>query len=323
MKIVSLLLLLCCIHSTEFVWNLGLALSCDVKPDGIPTKTFKPKHYFHLKEGSVIWIKSSFVRKFYKEALPILDYPCILVISDGDESFPSSHKDGIRLIESDKIKHIFAQNCDIVHKKVSPIPIGIDFHSLAMEAKWGEPRMTPKEQETYLKTLIATLEPTHLRKKKAFVDFHLFDSIRLGPLKRYLEWGEDRQTIFNRLKPTHLIDYPETPLRRSLLWKTKGNYAFSISPHGNGLDAHRTWEDLALGCIVIVKTSPLDPLYEGLPVVIVNNWNEITEENLDKWLLQYGDAFTNPSYREKLTSAYWLHKIYSLSQTSESSPLAM
>ncbi len=98
-------------------------------------------------------------------------------------------------------------------------------------------------------------------------------------------------------------------LRRTELWKKKGGYAFSISPHGNGLDCHRTWEDLALGCIVIVKTSPLDPLYEGLPVVIVDDWNEITKENLYSWLSIYYDAHTNPEYRQRLTNKYWQQKI--------------
>ena len=60
---------------------------------------------------------------------------------------------------------------------------------------------------------------------------------------------------------------------------------------------------------MIVKTSPLDRLYEGLPVVIVQNWSEITLENMKKWKELYKDAFTNPSYREKLTHRYWIEKI--------------
>ena len=72
-----------------------------------------------------------------------------------------------------------------------------------------------------------------------------------------------------------------------------------------------------MGCIVIVKTSPLDPLYEGLPVVIVKDWSEVTSANLDKWLEQYKDAFTNPSYREKLTYKYWFSKILSKSYKKE------
>ena len=35
-----------------------------------------------------------------------------------------------------------------------------------------------------------------------------------------------------------------------------------------------------MGAIPIVQTSPLDRLFEGLPVLIVNEWEEITEEFL-------------------------------------------
>lgn len=164
------------------------------------------------------------------------------------------------------------------------------------------------EQESILKQMLQTFKPTSLRKKRAFVDFQFSDTIRGGEFRRYLQFGEDRTTIFNRLLKTGLIDYSGW-MKRSDLWNTKGQYAFSISPHGNGLDCHRTWEDLILGCIVIVKTSPLDRMYEGLPVVIINDWDEVTQQNLEIWLEQYQDAFTSPYFREKLTLNYWLSKI--------------
>ena len=131
-----------------------------------------------------------------------------------------------------------------------------------------------------------------------------------GDMHRYKKCGEDRTSIFNQLRSTGLIEYGSW-MSRARLWQTKGAYAFSISPHGNGLDCHRTWEDLALGCIVIVKSSSLDVLYEGLPVVIVNDWSEVTEENMRLWLTRYADAMTNPSYRERLTTHYWYSKIKS------------
>ena len=57
---------------------------------------------------------------------------------------------------------------------------------------------------------------------------------------------------------------------------------FVISPHGNGLDAHSTWEALMCGCIPIVPSSPLNKIYKNLPVWIVEDWNEITEESTVK-----------------------------------------
>lgn len=72
-----------------------------------------------------------------------------------------------------------------------------------------------------------------------------------------------------------------------------------------GEDCYRTWEALVLGCIVIVKKSFLEPLYEGLPIVCVDNWEDFTPEALDRWLEQYGDVRNNADIRHKLTHKYW------------------
>jgi hypothetical protein len=78
---------------------------------------------------------------------------------------------------------------------------------------------------------------------------------------------------------------------------------FVLSPHGNGLDCHRTWEALALGHIVVTPSSSLDTLYEGLPVVTIGSYDEITAENLDEWRRRFAGA---SSEHPKLNSRYWV-----------------
>lgn len=310
----------------EFIWDLGLAAKCDVGLNPNPMEYGKywwhfhlnPKDFDHLQSGDRVWMKPDSVSQFCREILPKVQVPIVLVISGTDLSFPSesiNDQELNSLISNANITHIFAVNNDYEgpSDKFSPIPIGIDFHSLAYVDRERDQRYnltvrSPGEQALYLQEIISTLQPTYARKKRAFVDFQHSDTLGEGHLKRYLKTQEDRKTIFSRLKETNLIDYGPK-ISRDSLWKTKGEYAFSISPHGNGLDCIRTWEDLALGCIVIVKTSPLDPLYTGLPVVIVKDWDEVTEQNLNQWLAQYGDAFTNPEYREKITHRYWMNQI--------------
>jgi hypothetical protein len=312
-------------EKSYFIWNFGLITSCDIGcPVAIPKNPeafFAPKakfvneDYRNIKPGNIVWIQCRYMPFFCKQVLPKLEVPIVLLISDDDASFPSDYGknfDVYELLNNKNILHIFAQNYDrsVLHPKLSHLPIGIDYHTIAYkgaDGKWGE-KGSPLEQEAYLITMLQTLKPTHARKKRAYLDFQHFDSMREGGFKRYLQFGEDRTSIFNKIIATGLADYGPW-VRRTKLWEIKGDYAFSVSPHGNGLDCHRTWEDLILGCIVIVKTSPLDPLYEGLPVVIVKDWSEITEENLEKWLALYGDAFNNPKYREKLTHLHWFSKI--------------
>jgi len=312
-------------ESSHYIWNFCLIASSDKGITRNPEEyfltepTFNKNRYKNIKSGDIVWIQCRFIPEFCKDILPGLKHSIVLLISDGDDSFPSDCNNNFDiniLLNHPCIVHIFAQNCDYIglSKKVSQIPIGMDFHTIAYKGTnggWGE-KGSPEQQEAILNTILKTLKPTSQRKKRAFVDFQHSDTMHAS-FQRYLQFKEDRSSIFQRLLLTGLIDHGPR-IRRSNLWRKKGEYAFSISPHGNGLDCHRTWEDLILGCIVIVKTSPLDHLYKELPVVIINDWSEITANNMDKWLSQYGDAFTNPVYRKKLTNEYWLSKIKTIAQ---------
>lgn len=53
------------------------------------------------------------------------------------------------------------------------------------------------------------------------------------------------------------------------------NSYFVISPPGNGLDCHRTWEAIYLGCIPIVLRSALaEEFTRNLPIFAVDDWGD-------------------------------------------------
>ena len=106
--------------------------------------------------------------------------------------------------------------------------------------------------------------------------------------------------------PKNLVFYEPTKLLREQTWINQSKYSFVISPHGNGLDCHRTWEALALGCIPVVKTSGLDPLFKDLPVLIVGSWSDINPKLLKKTLLTFKKSTFN---YEKLQLSYWINNI--------------
>lgn len=56
-------------------------------------------------------------------------------------------------------------------------------------------------------------------------------------------------------------------LHRKELWRKSGDCAFVLSPHGVGLDRHRTSEALSCNHIVPLPSSPQDKLHEGLPAI--------------------------------------------------------
>jgi len=224
----------------------------------------------------------------------------ILVTGDNDETCPYdilNKETFINFVESDKIIHWFSQNCmSHVHKKLTQIPIGLDYHTMAnADHAWGK-KLSSKDQELCLKNIKKSSKPFYERKVKAYSNFHFFMETK---------FGYDRKDAFKSIDK-RLVYYEECKVERAVSWQKQSEYAFVISPHGNGLDCHRTWEALCLGCIPIVKTSILDPLYEELPVLIVKDWSQLNENILNETI----NLFKNKTFNyEKLTLTYWMNKI--------------
>jgi hypothetical protein len=55
---------------------------------------------------------------------------------------------------------------------------------------------------------------------------------------------------------------------------------FVLSPPGNGIDCYRTWEILAMGAVPIVIGSNLNPLYQLNPVIMLNEWHHLKNEQI-------------------------------------------
>jgi hypothetical protein len=82
-------------------------------------------------------------------------------------------------------------------------------------------------------------------------------------------------------------------------------HKFCISPPGNGIDCHRHWECIYVGCIPIVLKKDNDPIYnyfKHLPILFVDCYNDITPEFLN---LQY-ELFKNKKFNLDYTKLdFW------------------
>lgn len=299
---------------TRFVWSRGLALSCDhngglafvrrQRGGGRPAIRFAASAYASIGDGDLVWVRVTALPQFVDEVLPHVDARFALVTGDEDWSIPSGFERSREIIENPNVVCWFSQNYDGSDDsgKIFPIPIGLDFHTISGRHKWGHWQATPDQQEAELVELRTQMPSNVDRLVRAHADFHFN--------KRDNAFhGETRHTIEALLRTSPCVEFQSRKLSRFELWRQKTRYAFVISPHGHGLDCHRTWESLALGNIVIVKRSSLDALYEGLPVVIVDDWREITEHNLHRWHREHGDAFTREDVQERLTNRYWITRM--------------
>ena len=297
---------------TRWVWSRGLALSCDHNGGTLFVRgqrgaraplRFDARAFEQVKDGDLVWMRLIALPQFLREALPRINAKFALLTGDEDWSIPGSFDGANALLASEKLVYWFSQNLDASarHPKLQGLPIGLDFHTISNGARWGHEQATPAEQEAELEVLRGQMPPTEQRLLQAHADFH-FNK------RKDQVWGDDRDSVQRLLEGNSSVVFQAKKLKRIELWREKTRYAFVVSPHGNGLDCHRTWESLVLGNIAIVKRSSLDPLYAGLPVVIVEDWREISEQNLKKWHAQHAAAFRRPEVTERLTNHYWIER---------------
>lgn len=299
---------------THFVWSRGLALRCDhnggfdfvrrQRGSGRAAIRFAAGRYSNVRDGDLVWVRLIALPQFVSEALPHIRAKFALVTGDEDWAMPSEFQHSSAIIANPNVVCWFTQNIDgsDTSGKILPIPIGLDFHTLSNRRRWGHLQATPWQQELELESLRAGMPANADRLVRVHADFHLNKSEE----QRH---GDSRDDVQSMLSTNPNVDFQLRKISRLDLWREKTRYAFVASPHGHGLDCHRTWESLALGNIPIVKRSSLDGLYDGLPVVIVSDWNEITTDNLQRWHATHHAAFLGPEVQERLTNRYWIARM--------------
>jgi hypothetical protein len=324
-------------QSVEIIWNKGIAALCDRRfpdefPDGrnyVPNPAHAgtlwssrlpgnlisdPSAGRKIGEGELVWVRLSWLRSFVRQVLPQVTANFVLVTGDSDSCVPSELRSEARAVLAYfKVLHWYTQNYDdsMPRERISPLPIGVDLHMISEKAIWGEAVSSPLEQERALVTIAKSLPPLPVRYPRVYVDFGWQRGFgfyrRFHPLQG-TEFHESRRQTAKKLRGNDLVYFQSGPLARSELWRRRGEYAFVLSPHGMGLDCHRTWEALALGHIVLVPSSSLDDLYADLPVVALKSWSEITPQNLERWLSRYPNGGAT---HEKLRSTYWVDEMRS------------
>lgn len=292
----------------EYVSSRGILKSCDWFSLNPQSSIRYMKDYPPLPSSSsipVIYVCSSSISYFKETVLTVLYKPFILVGGDCDETIPNdvfqSEAEFLHFIENPNLIHWFSQNLVRKHYKMTNLPIGLDYHTMSSSTQWG-PMTSPFDQETLIKTLKNTSLPFWERKLQCYANFHFLMTTK---------HGYDRKDAFKTIDKG-LVFYEPTHIPRAETWKAQCEFAFVICPHGGGFDCHRLWEALILGCVPIVKKSNIDELYQDLPVLIVDRWEDITDDLLKSTIAKFQNIKESFKY-EKLTLKYWMKKIKSFS----------
>ena len=300
-------------NDNYYVGSRGILKSCDYHSTNPISSIRRMAFYPELKKikqikNPVIYVCNSALNHF-NTIMPYIDFSFILVSGDSDDSMPF---DVLRpevfetFISNPFLLHWFSQNMTIDHPKITRMPIGMDYHTMESKDVWG-PITIASTQEILLNNVRKYSAPFYERfatlTHKCYANFHF---------QMNTKYGQDRKDAIAQI-PSDLVYYEPHMAPRLKSWNTQKEYAFIISPHGGGYDCHRLWEGLILGCIPIVKTSPIDKLYEDLPVLIVQEWSHITMELLANTIENFKIKHLNGGFNyDKLCLNYWMNRIKNL-----------
>lgn len=226
-------------------------------------------NYGNLRPGCSIYICQDALLTFSTNILDNINVPFVLVSGDSDVPLTKTTPGFQEIVQNPHLTAWYAQNLKAQSKKVHPLPIGLDYHTVWEREGHFEPRrMSPLEQEAMLRSILAAASLPKDRIPKAYCNWHFsMHGNRKGCLAQVA---------------TAACHYEPAPIPRGQTWKNQAEFMFVLSPEGAGMDCHRTWEAILLGAIPIVNQNAIAPLFKRLPVIIVDDWGQVTPQFLEK-----------------------------------------
>lgn len=218
--------------------------------DFITGNKFKKNcHYYYDNNGLVkvsepndevlrIFVKIDYVHSFFKQK-QTRNY--ILYTHNGDYSVDDSY---LRYMDDPFLLKWYGQNIMTKHPKLFSIPIGI------ANENWSH------GNEKIFNEIIKENLP---KNRLIYVNFDT--TTNLHERNYCLE-----QIMKKGLKMSERIDFKE-------YLKELAQSYFVVSPNGNGVDCHKTWESLYVRTIPIVTKSINIDFYRQYPIIIIDDWS--------------------------------------------------
>jgi hypothetical protein len=230
--------------------------------------------------GGIFWSRTHDVTAF-AEAAAGLPGPYMLISSGATTSQPGRAGSSRDLLSSDNLCGWYVQNYDgTEHPKVFPIPLGFDLHTIGKPGfDWYVSlRRSPQPRRT-LAILVDHMSPTNPTRRVAMETVAGCSSFKTVQLPR---------------------------MCINLIHQEYRKYVFGLSPPGAGVDCHRTWEMLYFGMIPVLLHSSIDPLFDGLPVVLLDKWEDLCSLDLAAVLARLKPLL--PAPERIFTMQHWFER---------------
>ena len=186
-----------------------------------------------------IFVKVDYIHTFFKTKI---ERPYWLITHNGDIPIGDDY---LPYMSDNNLIKWFGQNIDTKHFKLNSIPIGI------ANETWEH------GNESIL---------TEIINKKLTKENLIYANFDINTNK------SEREICLSEINKNGVTLDNKKPFKEYL--EEVGKSYFVISPNGNGIDCHKTWESLYLKSIPIVTKSVNIEFYQKYPIIIIDSWSE-------------------------------------------------
>ena len=264
---------------TKEIESFHSSLPVNIKKVFIDAPTGFSKEDLHLITTSKsFFVYTHILNLFIEKVLPVITQSFTLMTHNSDDGINESH---ISLLNDPRIERMYSQNTFITHPKLVALPIGIANSQWSHGNKQNLLTTHPQSDEN--------------RVKKVYFNFSVGT------------YYAHRLNVLNTLRGKECCVYAQHNHADQMGYlKDLCKYKWVACPRGNGVDTHRLWEALYMGCIPIVDDTLNARQFSDLPILYIKDWNDLSEEWLQKATSQLLETDN-----KRLSLRYWRNEILS------------
>jgi len=221
-----------------------------------------------LQDGDIVYTHTFYVDQFFEK----LNKSVTLISHNADTPADLVPPAGVTW---------YTTNVNIVNKNVFSIPIGIE-NDFWLKDKRGIMENKLKKPKKY-KNMVYINHNVKTNPKARQKPYDLFRGTRWATM----HMGRNGQGFDNYIDNVY-------------------NHPFVVCPDGNGIDTHRLWECLYMNTIPIVTRGINTNFYTDLPILFVDDWEEISEKFLHDSFMEISRKAWN---MDKIEFGWWKKKI--------------
>lgn len=254
---------------TEYITGDRFRSAANVAFDIDPTRTAQKISL----NAERIWCKTDYVHELFAR-LQNRQKPCVIITHNSDYEVDEA----LFAKRPYCIWRWFAQNVNYDHPILIPIPIGC------------ENLKSPRGYSGDMSVLDRLLQRAPERRHLALLN--------INPQTN----SKERQQVINVFSDKTWVLHSPFPCPFPHTMQLTRESKFVFCPRGNGIDTHRVWESLYLGAIPIVKRGVHFQGFQDLPILMVNEWWDVTEDLLED---EYRRISRMEFNYDKLKISYW------------------